>query len=165
MDPTHVTNRIAEARKDPKRAKRIDNEKEKALREIHEYEVGLGQLRHALHLTQQQLARALEVSQAQISRIEHQSDLILSTLRSYLRAMGADLELVAVFDSEHEGDDQVRISITLSKAIEEAPEGGDVPDLMAALEASLAEARRTAREIEERGFERLEGSAQARSYK
>lgn len=55
-------------------------------------------MRRARALTQTQLARALDVSQAQVSRIESQADLYLSTLESYLGAMGGHLELVGVFD-------------------------------------------------------------------
>ena len=59
-------------------------------------------------LTQAQLAKALNVSQAQVSRIEHQADLYLSTLESYIAAMGGSLELVAVFDD-------TRVVLTLSE--------------------------------------------------
>lgn len=38
------------------------------------------------------------MSQAQVSRIEHQADLYLSTLVSYLEALGGRLELTAIFD-------------------------------------------------------------------
>lgn len=57
----------------------------------------LKDLRRARELTQAQLAASLSVSQAQVSRIETQTDLYLSTLRSYVRAMGGELELRAVF--------------------------------------------------------------------
>ena len=57
----------------------------------------LRELRKARELTQQQLAKSLRVSQAQVSRIESQTDLYLSTLRSYVAAMGGELELRIVF--------------------------------------------------------------------
>lgn len=57
----------------------------------------LRELRRARDLTQNQLAATLGVSQAQVSRIETQADLYLSTLRSYVQAMGGDLELRVVF--------------------------------------------------------------------
>ncbi len=57
----------------------------------------LRELRRARELTQAQLAASLGVSQAQVSRIETQADLYLSTLRSYVQAMGGDLELRVVF--------------------------------------------------------------------
>ena len=58
----------------------------------------LGDLRRARDFTQGQLAETLRVSQAQVSRIENQADLYLSTLRSYVEAMGGELSLVATFD-------------------------------------------------------------------
>jgi transcriptional regulator with XRE-family HTH domain len=67
-------------------------------REQYELEVQtLGQVRRARELTQVQLARSLEVDQSQISRIERQGDLYLSTLASYIEAMGGELTLLAVF--------------------------------------------------------------------
>lgn len=57
----------------------------------------LGELRRARELTQTQLAKSLRVSQAQVSRIETQADLYLSTLRTYVEAMGGELELRVVF--------------------------------------------------------------------
>lgn len=66
-------------------------------RELRDYEQTLADLRRARGLTQVQMAKALSVSQAQVSRIETQTDLYLSTLRSYVEAMGGELQLVAVF--------------------------------------------------------------------
>jgi DNA-binding XRE family transcriptional regulator len=57
----------------------------------------LGELRRARALTQTELAQDLGVSQAQVSRIETQADLYLSTLRSYVRALGGELEMRVVF--------------------------------------------------------------------
>jgi transcriptional regulator with XRE-family HTH domain len=57
----------------------------------------LQELRRARDLTQSQLSKALDVSQAQVSRIEKQTDLLLSTLASYVEAMDGELELVARF--------------------------------------------------------------------
>ena len=62
--------------------------------------VALAALRESRAVTQEQLAEALDVSQPNISRIEHQDDLFLSTLRSYVEALGGRLELRAVFPDE-----------------------------------------------------------------
>ncbi len=43
-----------------------------------------------------QLAEWLGVRQGQVSRTEHQSDLLLSTLTSYLSALGVEAELTVV---------------------------------------------------------------------
>jgi DNA-binding XRE family transcriptional regulator len=57
----------------------------------------LKDLRLAVARTQQDLAASLGVRQDTISRIERRSDLLLSTLRRYVQAMGGELELVARF--------------------------------------------------------------------
>ena len=46
------------------------------------------------------------MTQGAISRLEHSDDVRVSTLRQYLDALGARLELVAVFD-----DDDRRVPI------------------------------------------------------
>ncbi|MBP6014690.1 MAG: XRE family transcriptional regulator [Alphaproteobacteria bacterium] len=66
-------------------------------RELEQEEMSLRQLRKAHTLTQVRLAEALGTTQESISRIEHNSDLLLSTLRSYIEAMGGQLQLVAQF--------------------------------------------------------------------
>ena len=57
----------------------------------------LKDLRLAVAHTQQDLAASLGVGQDAISRIERRSDLLLSTLRRYIQAMGGELDLVARF--------------------------------------------------------------------
>lgn len=56
--------------------------------------IDLAALRRSAGLTQTELAAKLEVGQAQISKIERQSDMLISTLASYLAALGADAKLV-----------------------------------------------------------------------
>ena len=82
---------------DPEIAARAAVARAEAERMEQDYLRTLSQLRHARRLTQVQLAAALGVSQAQVSRIENQADLYLSTLRSYVEAMGGELQLHAVF--------------------------------------------------------------------
>ncbi len=57
----------------------------------------LRDLRLAASHTQQELAQALGVGQDTISRLEQRSDMLLSTLRRYVEAMGGQLDLVASF--------------------------------------------------------------------
>ena len=59
--------------------------------------MALQELRQARELTQQQLARTLHLNQAAISKVEKQSDMYVSTLRRFLKAMGAELRIVARF--------------------------------------------------------------------
>jgi hypothetical protein len=60
-------------------------------------ELTLRDLRRAFDQTQVRLARQMGVKQETISRLEKRSDMLLSTLRSYVEAMGGELELVARF--------------------------------------------------------------------
>ena len=62
-----------------------------------EEEMTLRDLRKAHALTQERMAEALHISQDGVSRIEKRSDFLLSTLRSYIEAMGGKLRLVVEF--------------------------------------------------------------------
>ncbi len=57
----------------------------------------LEELRQARELTQTQLAEVLRVSQGAVSKVERRADMYISTLRSYITAMGGDLQIRAVF--------------------------------------------------------------------
>src|SRR4051812_44126621 len=61
--------------------------------------MALADVRRAQASTQQQLAKTLGVNQAWISRVERQTDMYLSTLRSYVEALGGELEISARFDN------------------------------------------------------------------
>lgn len=60
-------------------------------------EMTLRDLRLALQKTQQELCTALHMKQDGISRLEHRSDMLLSTLNKYINAMGGQLKLTAEF--------------------------------------------------------------------
>ncbi len=62
-----------------------------------EDEMTLRDLRKAHRFTQERIAEALQISQDGVSRIEKRSDFLLSTLRSYVEAMGGKLRLVVEF--------------------------------------------------------------------
>lgn len=57
----------------------------------------LQDLRKARELTQESMAEYLKIRQDSVSRLEKRSDLLLSTLRSYVNAMGGELKLIAEF--------------------------------------------------------------------
>lgn len=57
----------------------------------------LRDLRQALAMTQERMAETLGIGQESISRLEKRSDLLISTLGSYIKAMGGELRLVAEF--------------------------------------------------------------------
>ena len=60
-------------------------------------EMPLEQLRAARQLTQTNLAHVLGVNQSAVSKLEKRTDMYLSTLRSYIEAMGGHLDIQAVF--------------------------------------------------------------------
>ena len=60
-------------------------------------EMTLQELRRARKLTQVRMAKELGISQDGISKLEKRSDLLLSTLRKTVEAMGGNLSLVAEF--------------------------------------------------------------------
>jgi predicted transcriptional regulator len=82
-------------------------------------ELPLHELRQTKALSQVTLARSMHVHQAAISKMEHRSDMYVSTLREYVRALGGDLEIVARFP-----DGAIKISNfedhTVLRAAEEA---------------------------------------------
>lgn len=77
----------------------LDQQQEIATKaaQLIEEEMTLRDLRKAHELTQTRMAEALHISQDGVSRIEKRSDFLLSTLRSYVEAMGGQLRLVAEF--------------------------------------------------------------------
>ncbi|HEY4305346.1 MAG TPA: XRE family transcriptional regulator [Gemmatimonadaceae bacterium] len=68
-------------------------------------ELPLQELRHARELTQAALAETMECGQDEISRLERRADMLVSTLRRYVEAMGGRLDIVATFR-----DGEVRIA-------------------------------------------------------
>jgi transcriptional regulator with XRE-family HTH domain len=67
----------------------------KAAKMIAEY--ALGELREARSMTQARLAEILGKDQSVISRLEKRTDMYVSTLADFIRAMGGELEIRAVF--------------------------------------------------------------------
>jgi len=67
-------------------------------------DIALAELRRGLGVTQDQLAKALDVRQAAVSKLEGRDDVLLSTLSSYVYALGGTLEVVARF-----GDQAIRL--------------------------------------------------------
>ena len=65
----------------------------------------LHELRRARQLSQEQLAEELGATQPEISKMEHRTDMYVSTLRRFVEAMGGELEIIARFP-----DGTVRIS-------------------------------------------------------
>ena len=77
-------------------------------------EMTLRELRNARKLTQVRIAKKLGITQDSVSRLEKRSDLLLSTLRKTVEAMGGSLSLVAEFPD--------RAPVVLSGIAEDNPE-------------------------------------------
>jgi len=87
-------------------------------------EMSLRDLRKARKLTQARVAKVLGVTQDSVSRLEKRSDLLLSTLRKTVKAMGGDVRIIRNFQI-------VRRSCCLNypKTIHRANRPGDVRTL------------------------------------
>jgi DNA-binding XRE family transcriptional regulator len=60
-------------------------------------EMSLRDLRKARKLTQARVAKTLGITQDSVSRLEKRTDLLLSTLRKTVKAMGGDVRIIAEF--------------------------------------------------------------------
>lgn len=89
--PVNVTDKIRKL--SPERRKKVEARAGELLAE----EMTLRELRRARQLTQVRLAKTLGITQDSVSRLEQRTDLLLSTLRKSVEAMGGRLSLVAEF--------------------------------------------------------------------
>jgi len=78
-------------------------------------EIGLYELRRALDQSQSELAAELGISQSAVSQLERGDDLRVSTLRGYVQGLGANLQIMAVFD---DGENETAIPIHVGGAPE-----------------------------------------------
>ena len=76
----------------PERRQRIEALKNELL-----VEMPLHELRCARDLTQRDLADKLKVNQPAVSKLEQRADVYVSSLRSYIEAVGGRLKIVAEF--------------------------------------------------------------------
>ena len=76
----------------PERRRRIDEVKREMLAEM-----PLHELRRARELTQRDMAKLLKVNQPAVSKMEQRADVYVSSLRSYIEAVGGKLKIVAEF--------------------------------------------------------------------
>ena len=93
------------------------------------HEVDLAMLRQARQLSQAQLAKKLHVKQPEVAKIERRADMLVSTLSGVLRAMGAELKIVAKFP-DHEI--QIHSLGTLNGKASRAKAAGNRPKRQAA---------------------------------
>ncbi len=105
--PVNVNDKIRKL--SPARRKMVETRAKELIAE----EMTLCELRKARKLTQVRLAKALGIQQDSVSRLEKRSDLLLSTLRKTVEAMGGNLSLVAKFPD--------RAPVVLSGIAEDEP--------------------------------------------
>jgi len=72
-------------------------ERSRALAEKYRTEMPLDELREARAMTQVHLAKILGVNQAAVSKLERRTDMYVSTLQDFVRAMGGELKITARF--------------------------------------------------------------------
>ena len=60
-------------------------------------EMMLKELRQARVMSQEKLAEELNIKQSSVSKLEHRADIYISTLRSYIEALGGELNIIAKF--------------------------------------------------------------------
>jgi transcriptional regulator with XRE-family HTH domain len=61
-------------------------------------EMRLDELRRARELSQERLAELLDIKQASVSKLEHRTDMYISTLRKFIEALGGNLEITVRFE-------------------------------------------------------------------
>ena len=105
---TNVTDKIKKL--SPAQRKKVEARAAELIAE----EMTLRELRLARKLTQVRVAKTLGITQDSVSRLEKRSDLLLSTLRKTVQAMGGNLSLVAEFPD--------RAPVVLSGIAEAGPE-------------------------------------------
>jgi transcriptional regulator with XRE-family HTH domain len=76
------------------RRRRITKRANEMAKEMIAYADSLRVVRQALSKTQAEIGEGLGLSQNAVSQLEGRSDLLLSTLRRYVRALGADLDII-----------------------------------------------------------------------
>ena len=94
----------------PERRQRVDAMRSELLAEM-----PLHELRRARALTQRDLVETLKVNQPAVAKLEQRADMYVSSLRSYIEAVGGRLKIVAEFS---EGE----VAITNFSQVGEAEE-------------------------------------------
>lgn len=122
----------AQIERDPERMARVEQMRQEIHADQQAYAKALAEVRQARALTQKELARKMRLPQSHISRLERRGDLLLSTFDRYMHALGAELEITAVFH-DPAGDRRIMLSMhdllktpppPLPEAAREEPETG-----------------------------------------
>jgi transcriptional regulator with XRE-family HTH domain len=93
-------------------------ERSRVLVEKYRSEMALDELREARAMTQAHLAKILGVNQAAVSKLERRTDMYVSTLQDFVKAMGGELKITARFPDG-------TVEINQFEAVEKATAGDD----------------------------------------
>lgn len=105
---TRGNERIAQLAARPDLAEGVARTRREMAQADRAYAVGLAAIRKAAEMTQVEIAQKLGVSQARVSQIEQTQDMLLSTLNSYLEAIGGHATVVVHF----EGGEDVEVELS-----------------------------------------------------
>jgi len=97
---TDITDEVDAVLADPALAPKIAEHQAEMADADRRYAMGLAAVRHAFDLTQTELAARLGVSQANVAKIEKRNDLLVSTLPSYLGALGGEVRILVSFHGQ-----------------------------------------------------------------
>lgn len=86
----------------------------RALAAKYRSEMALDELREAREMTQVHLAKVLGVNQAAVSKLERRTDMYVSTLHDFVKAMGGELKITARFP---EGSVEINQFAAVKKAV------------------------------------------------
>lgn len=97
-----ATERVDRMLADPKTAARVAEIRAAGEEMDRTYAMSLAMIRKAGELTQEEVAARLGIGQGDVSKLERREDLLLSTLRKYLTAAGAEDARIVVTVRGHE---------------------------------------------------------------
>lgn len=97
---------------------------EATLDEIRRHQATLAQVRRARGLAQTAVAELTGMNQSEISKLERRTDMLISTLRKFIEAMGGELHIVANYP---EGSVELLLPWGNAYGSDETTENEDLP--------------------------------------
>ncbi len=121
-DFTDITDEVGGLVADPYLGPAIQTRRKEMREADRVHAMGLAAIRNAFDLTQAELAKELGVSQANVAKIEKRHDFLVSTLRSYFRAIGGEVRVLVAFQ-DHE------VEVSLESLDDTTEESGNVASI------------------------------------
>ena len=107
----HGNAKLARMLADPQTRREVDEARAAMAQADREYRIRLASVRHAVNLTQVEMAQRLGITQGAVSTMESRDDLLISTLANYLAAAGGSNPRVVVTIAGHD------VELSLSPSI------------------------------------------------